>query len=441
MQKPLAGLTGKDLVRESTAGVTLLAIAVPLNIGYAQIAGLPPTAGLYALILPAVIYALTVSSRQVVASPDAAAAALVASSVGGLAAAGSDDYLSLALAQAILCGVMFMLLAVFKLGFLANFLSKPILVGFVGGLALDILISQVAKMLGVKIDSGGEFVDKVRDLVTDIGTVNGWSVLISVVAIAVLLGGRRLAPPDPLGAGRAHRRHDLRRGGRPQGRRGGRARQGRSRAAVADLAGCRVVDVAHARAVGDRPDDGDDRGGTSRLAQLRREARLLDRPQPRPLRLRSRQRRRRHLGRLRGGFLHVAHRSHGPGRVAHAAAVPHHSRRDPPPARLRDRAPRGHPVAGDRRRRRDRDPASPRHRRLQATLADRPVRVHDRRRLLPRHPLHRRHPRDRGRLHARAHQPRSTCSQSGDRRAGQQRQPHRLAPPPGSCRAAPPRRA
>ncbi len=61
---------------------------------------------------------------------------------------------------------MFVLLAVFKLGFLANFLSKPILVGFVGGLALDILVSQVAKMLGVKIDSGGEFVDKVADLFT-----------------------------------------------------------------------------------------------------------------------------------------------------------------------------------------------------------------------------------------------------------------------------------
>ena len=139
-----------------------MAIAVPLNIGYAQIAGLPPTAGLYALVLPAIVYALAVSSRQLVASPDAAAAALVASSIGGLAVAGSADYLTLALAQAILCGVMFLLLAVFKLGFLANFLSKPILVGFVGGLALDILISQVAKMLGIKIDSGGEFIDKVE---------------------------------------------------------------------------------------------------------------------------------------------------------------------------------------------------------------------------------------------------------------------------------------
>ena len=197
MQKPLVGLNRSNLLRELTAGVTLLAIAIPLNIGYAQIAGLPPTAGLYALVLPAVIYALVVSSRQLVASPDAAAAALVASSLGGLAVAGSADYVTLALAQAILCGVMFLALAYFKLGFLANFLSKPILVGFVGGLALDILVSQVAKMLGVKIDSGGEFVDKMTGLITGLGTVNAWSLAISVGALAVLILGRRFARAVP----------------------------------------------------------------------------------------------------------------------------------------------------------------------------------------------------------------------------------------------------
>ncbi|MFD4959427.1 SulP family inorganic anion transporter [Microbacterium sp. NPDC058389] len=197
MQRPLAGLTSKNLVRELTAGVTLLAIAIPLNIGYAQIAGLPPTAGLYALIVPTLVYALVVSSRQLVLSPDAAAAALVGSSLGGLATAGSADYSTLALAQAIICGVMFLLMSVFKLGFLANFLSKPILVGFVGGLALDILVSQIAKMLGVKINSGGEFVEKVGDLVSGIGTVNGWSLLISAASVAVLMIGARLLKAVP----------------------------------------------------------------------------------------------------------------------------------------------------------------------------------------------------------------------------------------------------
>ncbi len=197
MQRPLTGLNRSNIVTELLAGITLLAIAIPLNIGYAQIAGLPATAGLYALIVPTVVYALVVSSRQVVASPDAAAAALVASSIGGLAAAGSETYATMALAQAIICGVLFLLLAVFKLGFLANFLSKPILVGFVGGLALDILVSQIAKMLGVSIDSGGEFVEKVAGLVGGLGTANGWSILIAAAGVVILLGGRRLIAAVP----------------------------------------------------------------------------------------------------------------------------------------------------------------------------------------------------------------------------------------------------
>lgn len=197
MQRPLAGLNRKNVFRESIAGVTLLAIAVPLNIGYAQIAGLPPTAGLYALVVPAIIYALAVSSRQLIASPDAAAAALVASSIGGLAVAGSADYATLALAQAILCGVMFLAAAFFKLGFLANFLSKPILVGFVGGLALDILVSQIAKMFGVKIDSGGEFIDKLTGLIGGLGGLNWWSTLIAALSVVVLLLGKRFAKAVP----------------------------------------------------------------------------------------------------------------------------------------------------------------------------------------------------------------------------------------------------
>lgn len=197
MRAVLPGLTRSNVGLEAMAGVTLVAIAVPLNIGYAQIAGLPPTAGLYALVVPSILYALTVSSRQVVASPDAAAAALVASSVGGLAVAGSADYVSMALAQAVISGLMFVACSVLKLGFLASFLSKPILVGFVGGLALDILVSQLAKMLGVPIESGGEFVDKVSQLVSALDAVSWISVLISSASIGILLLGRRFNRSAP----------------------------------------------------------------------------------------------------------------------------------------------------------------------------------------------------------------------------------------------------
>ena len=88
MRRPLQGVTRQNLGKELLAGATLLAIAVPLNIGYAQIAGLSPSAGLYALIVPTIVYAVLVSSRQVVASPDAAAAALVFSSLTALHVAG-----------------------------------------------------------------------------------------------------------------------------------------------------------------------------------------------------------------------------------------------------------------------------------------------------------------------------------------------------------------
>ncbi|WP_461170800.1 SulP family inorganic anion transporter [Arthrobacter sp. Z1-15] len=195
--RPLSGLTRRNAAREVLAGVTLLAIAIPLNIGYAQIAGLPPTAGLYALVVPAVLYAFTVSSRQVVASPDAAAAALVASSLGGLAVAGQENYITLALAQALISGILFLLASFFKLGFLAGFLSKPILVGFVAGLALDILVSQIAKMIGVKLAPGAEFIEKSLDLIRGIPTLNLWSLLISLGSLVLLVTGQRLAATVP----------------------------------------------------------------------------------------------------------------------------------------------------------------------------------------------------------------------------------------------------
>ncbi|HLS46690.1 MAG TPA: SulP family inorganic anion transporter [Ornithinicoccus sp.] len=177
------------------AGVTLLAIAVPLNIGYAQIAGLPPTAGLYALVVPSVVFALMTTSRQVVASPDAATAALVASSLLGVTAAGSEDLATMAAAQAILGGIFFLLLAYFKLGFLANFLSKPILVGFVGGLAAEIMLSQVAKMLGVHPAGDGFFVELIG-LLRELPSAHLWSIAVSAASVAVLLVGRR-APGMP----------------------------------------------------------------------------------------------------------------------------------------------------------------------------------------------------------------------------------------------------
>jgi SulP family sulfate permease len=186
------GLTLRNVGTEVLAGITLLAIALPLNIGYAQIAGLPPSAGLYALVLPSVA-----SSRHLVAAPDAAAAALVGSALGGVAVAGTQQYAAMAAAQAIIGGLMFVACAVFRLGFLADFLSKPILIGFVGGLATDILLSQIAKMMGIKVDSGAEFFERLVQLLSRLGSVNWWSLALSLGVIAVMVPARRRLPTVP----------------------------------------------------------------------------------------------------------------------------------------------------------------------------------------------------------------------------------------------------
>lgn len=192
---PLTGLNRGNFARELLAGVSLIALAVPLNVGYAQIAGLPATAGLYALVVPTIVYVLFVSSRQLVASPDAAASALVFSSLVALGA-GTEDLPSLAMAQAILGGVILLVAGLLRLGFLAQFLSHPILVGFVSGLAIEILLSQVAKMLGVKLEAEGFFAE-LAELVTVLGQSNPWSVGIAASALVVLIAGRRLAPAVP----------------------------------------------------------------------------------------------------------------------------------------------------------------------------------------------------------------------------------------------------
>lgn len=193
----LPGLTRNNLGTEVLAGITLLAIALPLNIGYAQIAGLPPTAGLYALVLPSIAFALLASSRHLVAAPDAAAAALVGSALSGVAVAGTDHYAAMAAAQAIVGGLLFCACAVFRLGFLADFLSKPILIGFVGGLATDILLSQIAKMLGITVTSGADFFPRLVELVSHLGSVHWWSLGLSLAVVAVLVPARRRMPTVP----------------------------------------------------------------------------------------------------------------------------------------------------------------------------------------------------------------------------------------------------
>ena len=148
--RPFAGLRGvklADLPREVSAGVTLAALMIPLNIGYAQVAGLPPAAGLYAAIIPLVVFALLASSRHLVTSPDASMAGLVGAALVAFAAPGDPMRLQYALALALLCGVLFLVFWIFRLAFLANFLSRAVMAGFITGLGIEVLTNQIRKIL------------------------------------------------------------------------------------------------------------------------------------------------------------------------------------------------------------------------------------------------------------------------------------------------------
>ena len=218
--QPLAGLRGihwADVPREVSAGITLAALIIPLNIGYAQVAGLPPVVGLYAAIIPLVVFALFTSSRHVVGSPDASIAALVGATL--LAFAGPADPLRVqyAGALAVLCGLLFFIFWYFRLAFLANFLSRAVMVGFISGLGVEVFTNQLRKILGASVDGGSEvlaFAHQIQDamassvdtegyfvellaLLESIPRANLYSVAIGLGALVIVRLSKRYAPRVP----------------------------------------------------------------------------------------------------------------------------------------------------------------------------------------------------------------------------------------------------
>jgi SulP family sulfate permease len=198
----LRGVRQADLPTEILAGVTLAALMIPLNIGYAQVAGLPATVGLYSAILPMVAFAIFCTSRQVVASPDAAIAALLGSTLVGLAAPDDPRYIQLAYAVALLCAIIFFLFSFFKLGFLANFLSKAVLAGFITGLGIEVLTSQVKKIMGISVEIDEWFwfegwFREVFQIISKVGEANLYTVAIGVGSIVIIRLLKRFAPRIP----------------------------------------------------------------------------------------------------------------------------------------------------------------------------------------------------------------------------------------------------
>ncbi|MCX5880341.1 MAG: SulP family inorganic anion transporter [Deltaproteobacteria bacterium] len=153
----LRGGTRANIPSEISAGITLAALIIPLNIGYAQVAGLPPVFGLYAGIIPLVVFAIFTSSPHVVGSPDAPIAAIMGAMLIGFAPIGDPLRMQYALALALMCGLLFFMFWLFRLAFLANFLSRAVLAGFITGLGIEVLTNQIRRILGAahSIDGSG----------------------------------------------------------------------------------------------------------------------------------------------------------------------------------------------------------------------------------------------------------------------------------------------
>ena len=157
-----------ELPHDLVAGLSVAAVALPVGVAYAQLAGFNPAVGLYSSILPLVAYAIFGTSRQLIIGPDAATCALVAAAAAPLASGNQELYDSASVTLALLAGILCIVASFLRLGALADFLSKPILVGFLNGVALSIMLGQIGKIFGFPITAGGilprllEFASKIN---------------------------------------------------------------------------------------------------------------------------------------------------------------------------------------------------------------------------------------------------------------------------------------
>ena len=178
------------------AGLTVWAVLVPSALAYATIAGVSPVVGLYAAPAALILYAALGSSRQLITGPSAAVAALSAAVVGNAVAGSGDQFVTTTAALAIGVGLAAFIAGVLRLGFLASFISEPVLKGFIVGLSLTILAGQVPRLFGIEPGTG-DFFERVWDFLINIDETDGLTLLVGVGSLAVLFGLPRVAPAIP----------------------------------------------------------------------------------------------------------------------------------------------------------------------------------------------------------------------------------------------------
>ncbi|HET7666338.1 MAG TPA: sulfate permease, partial [Mycobacterium sp.] len=178
------------------AGLTVAAYLVPQVMAYATVAGLPPVAGLWAAMVPLAIYAVLGSSRQLSVGPESTTALMTATALGPLAAGDPGRYAVLAATAALIVGAMCVVAGLLRLGFVADLLSRPVLIGYMAGVAMIMIASQLGKVTGVSVQ-GNEFLVQIRSFVSGLHELHWPTVALATGVLLVLLAFARLAPRSP----------------------------------------------------------------------------------------------------------------------------------------------------------------------------------------------------------------------------------------------------
>ena len=178
------------------AGVTVAALIVPKNLGYAGIAGIPLQNGLYAAAAGAIAYGILGSCRQISMGPSSGLAAVAASAVLAAGITGEQDAASFVAGITLASGILFLLLAVLKMGWIAQFLSRAVVTGFLFGAAIDVVIGELPKLTGTEV-TGSNPIQELRSWLGTLGDAHQTTVLVGVIALAVVFGLKAVAPRVP----------------------------------------------------------------------------------------------------------------------------------------------------------------------------------------------------------------------------------------------------
>ncbi|MFT5820096.1 MAG: SulP family sulfate permease [Crocinitomix sp.] len=186
----------KNLSGDLSAGITVGVMLIPQGMAYAMLAGLKPIYGLYAATVPLILYAIFGTSRQLAVGPVAVVSLLIASGVGTLAEIGSDNFLGLAILLSLMIGVFQLLMGLFKVGFIVNFLSHPVLSGFISAAAIYIAFSQMKHILGLSIPRG-KVHETVHNIYLQFGEINKYTLAVGLGGIAVIIILKKISKKIP----------------------------------------------------------------------------------------------------------------------------------------------------------------------------------------------------------------------------------------------------